>query len=169
MENTITQQSFSVKDAEREQLTEHFTLTEMSRSAMAIRHGWENKPTELAVINLRLLCENVLEPLRRRFGVLRITSGYRSKRVNEAVGGTEFSQHLYGEAADIFVPNTEVGKKMFEFIRRTLPYDQLIYECRRSDNAQWIHVSYSIEHLRRQHFMHYEMPDNSAKALRQVG
>ncbi|MDE5986534.1 MAG: peptidase M15 [Prevotella sp.] len=168
MHNTITQQSFAVKDPKCERLSEHFTLTEMSRSATAIRHGWKNEPTDLAVINLRLLCENVLEPLRRRFGVIRITSAFRSKRVNEAVGGAEFSQHLYGEAADIFVPNAEVGRKMFDFIRDTLPYDQLIYECRRRDNAQWLHVSYSIERQRRQCFMHYEMPETSAKARRVV-
>ncbi len=140
-----------------ERLTKHFKLSEFTRSGTAIQHGWDNTPDDLAYQNLILLCEHVLEPLRCRFGVIRITSGYRSKKVNEAVGGAEFSQHLYGQAADIFVPNTEVGKKMFEFIRRNTDFDQLIYEVKPKTGQQWLHVSYSIERQRHQAFMDYKV------------
>lgn len=149
-----------------DRLSEHFTLKELSQSGTAIRHGWDNEPDGLAIVNLRLLCEHVLEPLRRRFGVIRITSGYRSKRVNAAVGGQEFSQHRFGEAADIFVPNREIGQKMFEFIRQNLDFDQLIYEFVRSSGKQWLHVSYKVKGNRRQALMNYEMPDDSGKAQR---
>jgi len=73
----------------------------------------------------------------------------------------------YGQAADIFVPNLEVGKKMFEFLRSNTDFDQLIYEYVPSTRRQWIHVSYSIDNNRHQVFMNYEMSDCSAKAKRQ--
>lgn len=150
------------------QLTEHFSLQEMIRSATAIKNGWQNIPDELAIINLTLLCTHVLEPLRRRFGVLRITSGYRSKQLNREVGGVEFSQHRFGQAADIFIPNNEVGKKMFDFVKEKLDYDQLIYEYVRQTGAQWLHVSYNREHNRHQAFMNYEMADTSVRSKRAV-
>lgn len=157
---------FCITDSNREQLSEHFTLRELSISATAIKHGWDNTPDGLAIVNLRLLCEHVLEPLRRRFGVIRITSGYRSKQVNAAVGGAEFSQHRFGQAADIYVPNVEIGKKMFEFLRTKTDFDQLIYEYVPSTGRQWIHVSYKIEGNRHQAIMNYEMASMSAKAQR---
>lgn len=157
---------FALKDRDKQQLSEHFTLREMSLSGTAIRHGWKNEPDDLAIVNLRLLCENVLEPLRRRFGVIRITSGYRSKQVNDAVGGVEFSQHRFGQAADIFVPNSEIGKKMFEFLQTQTAFDQLIYEYIRKTGKQWIHVSYNAEGNRHQWFMNYEMADSATRANR---
>ena len=157
MINTYLPAMLDYTEAEREQLSEHFTLTEMVRSATAIRLGLKNVPDDLAVYHLRLLCRHVLEPLRRRFGVIRITSGYRSKKLNDAVGGAEFSQHRYGMAADIYVPNAEVGKKMYEFIRTQTDFDQLIYEYRKPTRTHWIHVSYNPERNRKQAFMNYIM------------
>lgn len=90
-------------------LTPHFTLAEFVRSGVAIRHNIANTPTPNAINNLRLLCENVLEPLRRRFGVIRITSGYRCEELNNMVGGKPNSQHLLGQAADIHLSNKEVA------------------------------------------------------------
>lgn len=167
MNTQVSQDSFRIKDRDKDRLSEHFTLREMSLSGTAIKNGWKNVPDDLAIVNLRLLCEHVLEPLRRRFGVIRITSGYRSKRLNDAVGGVEFSQHRFGQAADIYVPNTEVGKKMFEFLRTETDFDQLIYEYVPKTRRQWIHVSYKIEGNRHQVFMNYEVSDCSAKAKRQ--
>ncbi|MGM9714036.1 MAG: D-Ala-D-Ala carboxypeptidase family metallohydrolase [Prevotella sp.] len=139
------------------QLSPHFRLSEMTRSATAIRLNIRNEADALAITNLRLLCRFVLEPLRRRFGVIRITSGFRTKALNEAVGGVEFSQHRFGQAADIYVTNHEVGRKMFFFIKENTPFDQLIYEYRESDASQWLHVSYNIDGGRREAFMNYRM------------
>ena len=78
------------------QLTQHFSLREFIISATAIRHGIDNTPSEETVARLKALCDNVLEPLRRRFGRIRITSGYRSPSVNAKVGGVATSQHTLG-------------------------------------------------------------------------
>ena len=86
-------------------LTPHFSLWEMVRSGTAIRLGIDNRPQPEHIARMRALCENVLEPLRRRFGVIRITSGFRCPALNRVVHGVRHSQHLYGEAADIHVPN----------------------------------------------------------------
>lgn len=103
-----------MKTHQDQQLTKHFSLREMTISGTAIRYGWDNTPMNFEIENLRQLCINVLEPLRMRFGVIRITSGFRCKAVNDAVGGARDSQHMFGQAADIFVPNMEVGKKMYD-------------------------------------------------------
>lgn len=133
------------------QLTRHFNLREFLVSATAIRHGIDNTPSEAVVQRLTALCQNVLEPLRRRFGVIRINSGYRCEAVNKLVGGARTSQHLTGEAADINTCNPEVAAKMFTFISSHLVFDQLIMEHNRKTSARWIHVSYRNDgHNRRQ-------------------
>ena len=124
-------------------LTPHFRLREFIISATAIRHGIDNTPPAAAEQRLKTLCENVLEPLRRRFGVIRITSGYRSKQLNRLVGGAATSQHMLGEAADIQVSSAESAEKMLDYIARHLPFDQLILEQRRKTGTRWIHVSYT--------------------------
>ena len=123
-------------------LTAHFSLREMCASGTAIRLGIENVPDEAVIKRLQQLCEHVLEPLRQRFGVIRITSGYRCERLNRAVGGVKNSQHLRGEAADIHVSNIEVGRKMFRFIKENLEFDQLLFERILENGVCWLHVSY---------------------------
>ena len=127
------------------QLTTHFALSEFIRSGVALRLRIANTPTPEVVNNLRLLCEHILEPLRRRFGVIRITSGYRCEQLNKAVCGKPNSQHRLGQAADIHLSNKEVAMKMFHFIAENLDYDQLIFERRAGDGARWLHVSYRAE------------------------
>lgn len=126
-------------------LTAHFRLREFVVSATAIKYHLDNMPPDDAERRLKALCENVLEPLRRRFGVIRITSGYRSPRVNALVGGAATSQHMRGEAADINVSSAEAGQKMYDFIRNSLPFDQLIMEHRYKTGSRWIHVSYTAD------------------------
>ena len=126
-------------------LTAHFSLWEMCASGTAIRLGIENVPDEAVIKRLQQLCEHVLEPLRQRFGVIRITSGYRCDKLNRAVGGVKNSQHRLGEAADIHVSNIEVGRKMFRYIKENLEFDQLLFERIQENGACWLHVSFRAE------------------------
>lgn len=126
-------------------LSEHFTLRELTASGTAVKHGIANIPNAEQTENLRALCQNVLEPMRRRFGVLRVTSGFRCPRLNALVGGAPTSQHMKGEAADIHVGGTETAEKMFRFVRDNLTFDQLILEHIARTGTRWLHVSYRHE------------------------
>ena len=131
-------------------LSPHFRLSEFTRSGAALRLRLENKPTPEAIDNLRLLCQHVLEPLRRRFGVIRVTSGYRSPALNKAVGGATHSQHLTGQAADIHAGGRESLHRMEQYAAEHLPFDQIIEEHRRRDGARWLHISYNAKGNRRE-------------------
>ena len=128
------------------QLSENFSLAEMTRSATAKRYGIDNTPNEEQIENLKALCKNVLQPLRDEFGPITIGSGFRSKAVNNhpLVGGASKSQHMKGEAADIHLPSIEIGKKWFAWLQTHVVYDQLIWERDSpKSNHYWIHVSFS--------------------------
>ena len=121
-------------------MTEHFDLAELTRSATATRLGLMNVPPQTAVGNLRNLCQKVLEPLRQHLGKpIIVTSGYRSKELNKAVGGVENSQHLVGEAADLLIESEKQGREWMAWIMDNCEFDQLILE--RNSKATWLHVS----------------------------
>lgn len=127
-------------------LTPHFQLGEFVRSGTATRLGIDNMPGAEAIASLRALCVNVLEPLRQRYGRIIITSGYRCPRLNKAVGGAQQSQHMRGEAADIYIASSEKMQKYATFIADNTNFDQLIIEKRRGCRGaerRWLHVSYT--------------------------
>jgi len=90
-------------------------------------------------LNLAYLCHMVLQPLRDRFGPIRINSGYRCPELNGAVGGVKNSQHMRGEAADIHLPSVEKGQEYLAFLKTLPAVDQLIWE--EEKGTIWIHVS----------------------------
>lgn len=128
------------------QLSEHLSLSEVTRSATAKRTGVSNQPTEAHIANFKLLAEKVFEPIRKHFGKpIFISSGYRSAALNKAVGGSASSQHCQGEAIDIDMDgrgNGITNKMVFDFIKDNLEFDQLIYEFGTDANPDWVHVSY---------------------------
>jgi len=126
-------------------LTENFSLQEMIKSQTAERKGIDNKPSDPSVItNLQTLCEKVLQPVRDHYGrPVVINSGYRSPKLNKAIGSSSKSQHTKGEAADIEIPGVS-NKELAEYIRDNLGFDQLILEFYNGVDPQsgWVHVSY---------------------------
>ena len=127
-------------------LSEHLDLSEVTRSDMAKRKGLSNMPTPEHLENFKKLAENIFEPIRKHFGVpIMISSGYRSKALNTAIGGSLTSQHCQGEAIDIDMdgtPNGVTNKMVFDYIKAHLNFDQLIWEFGTKDNPDWVHVSY---------------------------
>lgn len=125
----------------KQQLSEHFKLSEFTQSGTARRHKVKNVPGPREVERLRFLCVKSLEPMRRRFGVIRITSGFRCKKLNTLVGGSPTSQHVLGEAADIHTGGRELSEKMFGFAKQNIPFDQLILEHNPAHSIYWLHIS----------------------------
>ena len=129
------------------ELSDHFTLRELTRSDYALRHGLDNMPSEEVITHLRLLCLNVLEPIRALFSLpLIVTSGYRCPRVNAAIGGAPKSQHRRGDAADFHILGISNLLVIQLIVKEKVEYDQLILE---GGEEGWIHVSNSA-FLRRQ-------------------
>ena len=114
---------------------------------LATSTGVANVPTDQEIEKMKILAEKILQPVRDYMGIpIIINSGFRSAQVNAAVGGSKTSQHCKGEAADLNAGNRTLNKKMYEFIRDNLEYDQLIIE----HGYQWIHVSYRENNNRKQ-------------------
>lgn len=126
-------------------ISKHLSLAEVVRSESAKRRGISNVPTPEHLENFKLLAEKVFEPIREHFGVpIYISSGYRSKELNKAIGGSATSQHCKGEAIDIDVDGSSItNKQVFDYIKDKLEFDQLIWEFGTDKNPDWVHVSYS--------------------------
>lgn len=131
-------------------LSEHLDLSEVIRSESAKRKGIDNMPTPEHIENFKKLAENIFEKVRANFRVpIRISSGYRCKELNSAIGGAASSQHCKGEAIDIDMdgdPNNVSNKMIFDYIHKNLDFDQLIWEFGTDSNPDWVHVSYSDRH-----------------------
>jgi hypothetical protein len=127
-------------------LSENLALSEVTRSDSAKRKGISNEPTPEHLENFKKLAENIFEPIRKHFGKpIHISSGYRSKALNAAIGGSASSQHCTGEAIDIDMDGSSNGitnKMVFDYIKANLNFDQLIWEFGTKDNPDWVHVSY---------------------------
>lgn len=129
------------------QLSEHLSLNEVTTSGTAKRLGINNTPTTEHLNNLKLVAENVFEPIRKHFGKpIKVSSGYRSKALNDATpGSSSTSQHCSGEALDLDQDGMTTGvtnKMVFDYIKDNLNFDQLIWEFGTDSNPDWVHVSW---------------------------
>lgn len=122
------------------QITENFTMEELTSSATARVRNISNQPGEKEATKLRELCEKILQPIRSRYGKpIRITSGYRNRALNNAVGGAASSQHLLGEAADIVCDNNNL---LWEIICSMVRNDELtVGQLIDEKHLKWIHIS----------------------------
>jgi len=127
----------------------YFTLSELTKSATARRLGIDNTADASIRANLTALVENVLDPLRVRWGMpIIVTSGYRSTALNKAVGGAVNSQHTKGMAADIRTVSDSRADNMRLLrclLNSGIVFDQVICEYPDAQGRpDWIHVSFNI-------------------------
>ena len=141
----------------------HFTFGEFVRSDTAARLGIDNRMPELVEAHVVELVDILLDPLREAWGgPLTVTSGYRCRELNEAVGGSATSAHTAGWAADLVPdsgdPRGVQGLVSFavEWLTATgLPYDQLIFE--HSGGSRWLHVGIrNLKGAQRRQMLRYE-------------
>ena len=153
-------------------LTKNFTLQELIYSATALRKNIDNTPTKEGVIKLRLLAASLLQPIRERLSApLRITSGYRSPALSEAIGSSSNSQQCRYEAVDMqFVKRGKMDNlKLYKaLIDLKLEFDQCILEFGTSTkdidgDPAWIHISWKISDNRKQVLVAYKDDNNKTK------
>ena len=132
------------------QLTENFSLAELVKSETALRNGLDNTPGDAEIENLRVLCENILQPLRTAYGRgIKVNSGFRHPNVNAAVGGSRTSDHCRGQAADIEIPGV-ANYDLAKYISENFWYTQVILEFYTPGvpDSGWVHVSYNPADLK---------------------
>ena len=134
------------------QLSKNFSLSEMTKSDTAARKGIENTPTDQHKESMKLLCDKILQPVREHFAKsVRVTSGYRSEALCEAIGSSKTSQHAKGQAADFEITGID-NKELAEWIIDNLDFDQIILEfyTEGDANSGWVHCSYKMHDNRKQ-------------------
>ena len=128
------------------QITNNFTLEELTYSSTANINKINNQPDKQAEANLIRLAKDILQPIRDKYGLpITVNSGYRCSTLNKLVGGSKTSQHLTGQAADIRATKT-TNSKLFNLIKDMIQsgeitVGQLIWEYGSKTEPNWIHVS----------------------------
>ena len=148
-----------------ERISEHISYQEGTRSVTALRLGIDNIPDTYQFTNMQVVAENIFEPLRKwTRGPIKINSFLRVPDLNKAVGGSSSSQHCQGRAIDI---DDSYGHKtnaeMFEYIKKHLDFDRMIWEFGDDDNPDWVHVSYVSPDRNRGRCLRAERIDGKTK------
>ena len=127
------------------QLSKNLSLKEVVKSNTASRLGIDNTPEDWEIENLKAVAENVFQPIRDHFGVpIAVSSGYRGKQLNKAIGASKYCNTWSGEAldldADVFgrITNADI----FNFVKDNLVWDQMIWEFGDDEEPNWVHISY---------------------------
>lgn len=128
------------------QITEHFSLKELTRSETARHLGLQNVPSAAEMANIQYTAEQ-LEKIRAYVGRgIVVTSCFRSERVNKAVGGSPTSAHRFGLAADcnaIGLTSLAFAKEIIKMRDEgKITFDQLILEFPERGDGAWVHVGF---------------------------
>jgi len=130
-------------------ISKHISYKEAVGSNYAKQKGIKNKPNEEQVENMKLLAEEVFEPLREWVDApIKVNSMFRSLELNTALKGSKTSSHMNGEAMDITSMGGKSNLEMFHYIKDNLCFDQLIWEF--GKEPKWLHVSFNKDNNRQQ-------------------
>ena len=135
------------------QITTNFSLEEFT--ATQHRHIDNTIPTDL-LDKAKETCE-MLERIRIHLSIksrkqvrIYITSGYRSRELNTAVGGQPSSDHVRALAADWIAPKFGTPYEIAKFLAPDvykLGIGQLIREFADRSGSGWIHTSTRVPNL----------------------
>jgi len=127
-------------------ITKNFTWNEFFRSDTATRLNIDNTTTDSIILsNIKELTANILQPLRDKFGRIRITSGYRCLMLNRKIKSGDYSNHVYGLAVDIESENVSLIN-LITYIHKNFEYKELIAEY---FPHGWVHIAYQHDNNKR--------------------
>lgn len=120
------------------QLTEHFSLEELTASTLAVRYGIDNTPPAIALQAIKTAAEG-MEKVRALLGKpIRVNSGYRCPALNTLVKGSPSSDHMLGYAVDFVCAEFGTPLQIAKAIAVSdIQYGQLIQE------GTWVHISFN--------------------------
>ncbi len=130
-------------------LSKNFSRAEIEHSNTAKRLGISNEMSEKHLESMQRLIDNLIQPMRDAIGPIRISSGYRSPKLNKAIGGSSRSQHSKGEALDLqFWEKGKMNNKViYDWVLESgVEFDQMINEF----DYSWIHISLKSKENRSQ-------------------
>ena len=136
-----------------ENISKHITYKEATHSNTATRKGITNSPDAEQLVRMKALAKHILEPTREYFGKpIYYNSFFRCITLNQVLGGSNTSDHVTGNAADIDTKGQEgfSNADLFNHIKETYDFDQLIWEFGDDNEPDWVHVSYRAENNRNQ-------------------
>lgn len=138
--------AYSFNSKSMNNISQHITWAEATKSQTALRLGISNIPSNKEIEAMKLVAENCFEPLRKWWGKpIGISSFYRCRELNKAVKGSAFSQHMKGQAIDIdadIFNNGLSNYQIFHWLKENVDFDQLIWEYGNQREPAWVHVSY---------------------------
>jgi GH24 family phage-related lysozyme (muramidase) len=135
-------------------LSPNFTVSDLTKGGTRPIVDTQGLSAREIACNLKGLCEQVLEPIKRAYPSMIITSGYR--RPGDVGASSAKSQHYTGQAVDIFIQgfNRKKHYEAIQQIQQLVPYDQLILEYDGTSTV-WIHCSFTYTGAKKQHFTMY--------------
>ena len=128
-------------------LSDHFSLSELTKSDTAVRKGIPNVPKDEEVENLIMVCSEIQETVRVQYGIPFIPNiCYRCLELNRAIGSSDRSQHVQGKAVDFEIPGVD-NKEVALWVKENCDFDQLILEFYKEGEptSGWVHCSYDVD------------------------
>lgn len=125
----------------------HFSVRELCCSSAYPKFVEVPKEGSTEYKNIVVLIQSLLDPIREKLGrPIIVTSGYRPKPLNDAVGGSSTSNHLFGYAADVHIKgnNVEIVEALLEL---GINFDECICEGAVFNkegelvSCKWVHLA----------------------------
>ena len=129
--------------SKKDNFSKHISWNEAFGSKTAKSLKIENKPNDEQLANMKILADELFEPLREKVGEpILVTSFFRCKELNDAINGAAtLSQHVDGCAIDLDATGIS-NCELFYIIKNEFDFDKLIWELGDDNNPDWVHVSY---------------------------
>jgi zinc D-Ala-D-Ala carboxypeptidase len=123
-------------------ISKYISYDEATVSQTATRKGIKNTPTAAELARMKNVAEKIFDKVREHFGEpIRVSSFFRGKELNAAVGGSKTSQHMTGEAIDMQAIGKTTNAQIYNYIKDNCDFDQLIWEYGTNTEPAWVHVS----------------------------